>query len=213
MKRARGGARIVILLREGPRAVLVLRDPRRETEARAAARGEAHARPQAQDRIEDGPRRAREGASVERLGIVRPPPATEEAGPIRFPLDRRLDTAVETKNVERPEIRIARRAGAAVREQRRALPCPGRLDEELAERRMRNVLRDRSEGDLRGARGLDLARPLAPAPRPERSGAGVCAGGPRRRPPATLRPRAASRSRDPGAGTPTSRKESRRRTR
>ena len=162
MKRARGGARVVILLREGSRTILVPGDPRGETEACAASRDEAHARPQAQDRIEDGARRSRQGASIERLGIVRAPPAPKEARAVRLPLDRRLDPAVETQDVEGPEILIARRSRAAMREERRALPCPSRLHEEFAERRMRHVLRNRPEGDLRVARDLDLARPLAP---------------------------------------------------
>ena len=154
-------ARVVVLLREAPGRLRVRHDAGREREAREAAGGDSQPGPDAEDGIEDRARRPRERASLERLGLLRPAPAAQEARPVGLPFHRRLRAAVDREDVEREERRLLRRPRPAPREEGGGLGDPLRLDEELPEAGIRRVLRESAERELDEARELDLPRPLA----------------------------------------------------
>ena len=111
--------------------------------------------------IEDDAGRSRQGAAVERDRVRDRPAAPDEARAIRFPLDRPLRPPLEAHDVHRPQAALPDFPRAPVRKQRRALGEIFGLDEQLAERRMREVVFRRSEHDLRVARHVDLADPEA----------------------------------------------------
>ena len=153
--------RVVVFLREGQRGVARLRHPGGEGHPRESPGCEPDPLAQADARIEDGAGRPGQRAPVERRRVVRPPPAAEEARPVGFPFHLALHASLDGQHVERPRSRLVRRALPARAQERRAL-CPVlRLDEELSERGVREVVGERTENDLGIARHLDLPRPVA----------------------------------------------------
>ena len=77
-ERARRRARIAVPLGQRRRGVTIRRHARGETEAHRGTRRQTHALPQAQDRIEDDARRARERAAIERDRVLDASPAPDE---------------------------------------------------------------------------------------------------------------------------------------
>ena len=132
----------------------------------------------------------RERPAVERDGVVR----RRGRGPRKRARSVSHSTAPCMPALDAQHVDAAERRARRVRRGRRwqtarALGQIARgLDEQLAERRMREVVGGQAEHELGVARDLDLARPRAAVR--ERSG-----GAPRRRPPARPRSRAASRCR------------------
>ena len=126
-----------------------------------APRLEAHALPQADDGVEHGTGRPAERSAVERDGLRRGSAAAQESRAARLPLGGRLCTALDAEHVERPRARLGRRSWPAAADDGRARRQVLGLDEQLAERRMGEVVLGPPEHDLGVARDLDLPRPIA----------------------------------------------------
>ena len=134
----------------------------REGHPHDAARREPHAIAQRGDRVEDGAGGARERAPVEREGVRGGPAAPDEARAVGLPLDRAAEAPLDAEHVERPERRLVRPARPTAEQQAGALRVEFRFDEQLAERRVGEVVLGPRQHDLRVAGDLDLARPRAP---------------------------------------------------
>src|SRR6185369_7358417 len=109
---------------------------------------EAQALPQADDGVDEDAGRPAERAAVERLRRLRPAPPAQEARAVGLPLDGPLRPALLADDVDGPDRRVLRRPGAPPAEQRARLGDVLRLDEELAERGVREVVGVRREHDL-----------------------------------------------------------------
>ena len=93
---------VVVLLGQCDRRRPARRDAGRKCETHLPAWGDAHALAQAQDRVEDCPRGARECPAVERDGILGRASAAKESGAISFPLDGALAAAFGAQHVHGP---------------------------------------------------------------------------------------------------------------
>ena len=116
--------------------------------------------PQADDGIEDHAGRAREGASVEGPWVLGTAPPTQEARAVGLPLHRSLRPAFEAQDVNRPRRGLVRGARPPMAEQGGALGKGLRLDKQLAEGGMGQIVSRRGEDDLGIARDFDLARTI-----------------------------------------------------
>ena len=93
------------------------------------------------------------------IGVGGRAPAADEARPIGFPLDGAAEArTVHAEHVEADDRRFVGRARPAAEQQAGALRIELGLDEQLAERRMREVVLRTRQHDLRVAGDLDLAR-------------------------------------------------------
>ena len=88
-------------------------------------------------------------------------PAAEEARAVRLPLERALRAALQAQDVHGPERRLVGRARPTTAQERRSLREVLRLDEQLSESGVGQVVRRRGEHDLGVARDLDLAGAVA----------------------------------------------------
>ena len=122
---------------------------------------QAHAFAQRGNRIEHRAGRARQRAAVERRRVGRRAAAAEEARAIGLPFDGAAQAPVDAEHVERPDRRLVRAARPPAEEEAGALRVELGLDEQLAERRMREVVLGRCQHHLGIARDLDFARPVA----------------------------------------------------
>ena len=116
---------------------------------------------QADHGVEHDAGRAGERAPVEGLGIVRRPPSAEKARAIRLPLDGALRAAFQAQDVHGPQRRLVGRARPTAAQQGGSLREVLRLDEQLPEGGVGQVVRRRGEHDLGVARDLDLAGAVA----------------------------------------------------
>ncbi len=157
----RGGGRIVVALREREGRLAARGHPGGEREPHHAPRREAHALAQAHDGVEQHAGGAGERAPVERLGVLRAAAPAEEVAAVALPLHRTLRPALLADDVHREELGVLRGARPAPTEQRVALGHVLRLDEELAEGGVGEVVGVRREHDLGVARDLELPRALA----------------------------------------------------
>ena len=160
-QRARARAGVVVLLRQRVRGGGALRDAGREREAREAAGRQPDPVAQAQHRIEHGAGRARERPPVERLRVVGLASAAQEARAVALPFDGRTQAALDAQHVHRVELGLLRRARTPPAQEGGVLGLVGRLQEELAERRMGRVVLRAAQDGLDVARDLDLARAVA----------------------------------------------------
>ena len=158
---ARGRPGVVVLLRERVGGVAVGHDTGRERDAHRAAGPDPDPVAQAHDRVEHRAGRAAERPAVERHGVVHVAPAAEEARAVALPLDGALHAALDAQHVDAVERRVGAAPRPAVGHERIALRQIARGHEQLAERRVRKVVRGRAEHQLGVARDLDLARPRA----------------------------------------------------
>ena len=94
-------------------------------------------------------------------GIGRRPPAAEEPRAIGLPFDGAAEASVDAEHVERPGRRLVGAARAPAEQQAGALRVELGLDEQLAERRVGEVVLGTRQHDLGVAGDLDLARPIA----------------------------------------------------
>ena len=112
-----------------------------ERHADDGARREPDALAQRADRIEHGAGGARERAAVERDRIGRRAAAAEEARAVGFPLDGAAQTrSVDAEHVEADHGDSSARARPPAEQQAGALRIELGLDEQLAERRVREVV-------------------------------------------------------------------------
>ena len=158
---ARRGAAIVVPLREHDRRLARVGGTRREGHAGEAAGLEADTLAQADHRVEHGAGRACQRAAVERDGRRHGAAAAEEPDAARLPLGLGRGVTVEAEDVECPGACLVNRSGTATADERRALGQVLGLHEELAERRMREVVGRAPEHDLGVARDVDLADAIA----------------------------------------------------
>ncbi len=131
----------------------------REGDARGLAGLQAHALAQREDGVEHRARRVRERPLFddgERRGGRAAPP--EEAAAVGLVLRRADGLALGADDVDAPDRLVLARTRAAAREQRVLGGDEFRLDEEVAEGRVRHVRGVRREHDLGVARHLDVAR-------------------------------------------------------
>ena len=123
--------------------------------------GSADALPQAEDRIEHEAGGARQRPAVERDGILERAAAADEARAIGFPFERTVRPSFEAQHVHRPGAGIARVARAAMADQRAALGQELGFDEQLAERRMREIIARLRQRHFDVAGDVDLADAIA----------------------------------------------------
>ena len=158
---ARGGAGIVILVGHRQRAIPAYGHPRREGQAQETTGGQTDALSQADDRVQHGPRGAREGPPVEGHRILGAAAAAQEPPAVGLPFHRPLHPPLHAQHVDRPHAGLLPGAGSSGADKGGALWQVLGLDEELAEDGMGQVFGDRGQGDLGVARDLELARPVA----------------------------------------------------
>ena len=158
---ASGDTVVVILLRALARGRLVAGDAGRERDAGKPPGREPQPGPEAQDRVEHGAGRPRESAPVHCLWVFGAAPAPQESHPVRLPLDLRLRRSVDGEDVKYDERRIVRAAGPTSRQESRILGDPLRLEEELPERGVGDVVGDGPQTHFDVARQLDLAGTVA----------------------------------------------------
>ena len=133
--------------------------PVANVDADDGARRQPDALAQRADRVEHGAGRARQRAAVEHDRVGRRAAAADEARPIGLPFDRAAQArAVDAEHVEADERRFVGRARPAAEQQAGALRIELGLDEQLAERRVREVVLGTRQHDLGVAGHLDLAR-------------------------------------------------------
>jgi len=150
-------ARRVVLARQRLDRLAIRRHAGGKAEPHGPAGWNPDSLTQADNRIEDDAGGAGERVSVERQRPRGAPAAPEKARAIGFPFDRTLRASLEAQGMERPRARVAGVAGPAMTEQRSAVGQVLGFDEDLAERRMGEVVRRRREHDLGVARHVDLA--------------------------------------------------------
>ena len=95
------------------------------------------------------------------IGLAGRSPAAEESRAIGFPLDGAAEPPVDAEHVERPRRRLVGAARPPAEQQAGALRVELGLDEQLAERRVGEIVLGTREHDLGVAGDLDLARPVA----------------------------------------------------
>ena len=160
-ERARRGAGVAILPDE--------RERRRPVRRHAGGEGHPHERTrhqpepfaQRRHRIEHRAGRARQRAPVERGGIGRRTAAAEEPRAVRLPLDGAAEPSVDAEDVKGPGRRLVGGARAPAEQQAGALRVVLRLDEQLPERGVGDVVLGTRQHDFRVARHLDFAGPIA----------------------------------------------------
>ena len=153
----RGRARTVVLARQRLDRLAIRRHAGGETEPHRPARRNPDPLTQADNRIEDDAGGAGERASVERQRPCGAPAASEKTRAIGFPFDRTLRASLQAQRMERPRAGVAGIARPAMTQQRGAVGQVLGFDEDLAERRMGEVVGRRREDDLGVARHVDLA--------------------------------------------------------
>ena len=148
---------------------------------RGRAGRDAHAPAQREDRIEHRTDRVRERPAVDhRDRRSDAAAAAEEAGPVGLDLGFPTTLAIDDGEMRSPDFRLGRRSPPARRQDGAYFGEIFGLDEQLGERRMRDVGGLRRQHELGIGRDLDLAHAAAVSSRSRR-------GGPRHR----LRPRRA----------------------
>ena len=156
---ARRGASVAILSRQRHRGGAIRRDAGGKGHADDGAWRQPDALAQRADRVEHCAGRARQRAAIEDDRSGGRAPAADEARPIRFPFDRTAQArTVHAEHVEADERRFIGRARPAAEQEAGALRIELGLDEQLPERRVREVVLRTSQDDLGVAGDLDLAR-------------------------------------------------------
>ena len=145
---ARRRAGLVVALSEGQGRLSGGRHPRGEGQPHEAARREANALAQADHGVEHDAGRAGKRAPVEGLRVVGTAPAPEEARAVGLPFHGTLGPAFEAQDVNRPGAGLVRGARPPMTEEGGALRKVLRLDEQLAERGVGQVVGGRGEDDL-----------------------------------------------------------------
>ena len=159
-RRAVVGGGIVILVGEPEDVLVRRRDHRREGDLRRRARRDLHAHAQARDRVQHRAGEIGQRASFgHRDRRVHGPSAADEARAVGLELDARRRVAGD--HVRTEELAVGGRTRSAREDQARNLRHELAADEEIGERRMREVGRGWRQRDLRIGRDLDLARPRA----------------------------------------------------
>ena len=139
-ERARGGAGIVVLPRERLGGVAIGGHAGGEREPHGGARRQPDALAKADDGIEHEAGRTRQRASVERRGIAGAAAPPQEARAIGFPFERPLRPASRLSAWNAHAAALAGIPRPPMAEQRGAVGEVLGLDEQLAERRMREVV-------------------------------------------------------------------------
>ena len=139
-ERARRGAGVAILPHQRQRRRPIGRDAGGEGDPHERTRRQPHPLAQRRHRIEHRAGRARQRAAVERDGIGRRAPAAEESRAVGLPFDGAAKPAVDAQHVKGPGRRLVGGARAPAEEQAGALRVVLRLDEQLAERGVGEVV-------------------------------------------------------------------------
>ena len=155
------GAGIVVFLGQGYGRFAAGGHTRGERHPGHPSRRQPNALPQAEDGVEQDARRAGEGAAVEGLGIPRAAAPTQEDGPVALPFHGPLRPALQAHDVHGPDVGFVRGPGTPPGQESGALRQVFRLDEELAEGRVGQVVGRRGQDDLDVARDLDFAGAVA----------------------------------------------------
>ncbi len=159
--RALRSGRVVVLFGQRDRSCARGGGAGRERQSYATLRCDAHAAAQAQHRVEHRSVRARERAAVERTGVLRCAAPAHEAHAVGFPFDRAVHAVLGADHVHRPGRKLVGGARPPAAQQCRAFRKVFGLEEQLEERRVREIVGGGPEHDLDQARDLDLAQAVA----------------------------------------------------